>query len=265
MSSLENQQQEFLAALQSPHATAWQQSFKIKDNSRMKAQECLAIYQRSYISRLLTCMREQFPALCYCLGQPLFDDFCKEYLANYKPSSYTLYELGRNFPKYLSDTQPESIDEQGRQEAWVLFMIELANFEYKLFTLFDAKGDEANIFATETAKDDQLRLQKCLELGSFKFDVASYYHAVRNDESPDLPAIADIKLALVRKDYLTHTILLSEPHYQFLTVMQKGGSVNDALKMVSEMFNLPLEQVTQSWQNPEGIRNRWIKSGFFLT
>lgn len=257
-------QESFLDALQYPLQTNVSLSATLKSNSRMQALDCLAIYQRSYYARLLNCMKEQFPALCYSLGEELFNDFSKEYLKTCKPSSYTLYDLGKRFPNFLNDTQPTYHDDRP-QEPWVKFMIDLASFEYLVFSLFDAKGNEKDLFASVDTSDSQLKLQKCFALASYDFDVASYYHAVRKNEKPALPSIKKTRLALVRKDYLTHTMLLSEPHYHFLSMMQSGKSVESALYDVASFYNLPEDQVKGSWSDANGVRARWINSGFFLS
>lgn len=264
-SELETLQSQFISALQHPSAMgSCASGLAIKGNSRMSATDCLAIYQRSYYSRLLVCMREQFPALCHCLGEALFDDFSKEYLAACKPSSYTLYKLGQRFPKFLFDTRPNQNVEDQSQETWIRFMLELAEFECRAFSLFDAHGEEEHAMASLDTQDDDLALQACFTLGAYQFDVASYYHGVRNHDAPDLPPVEPTKIALVRKDYLTHTLFLSEPHYYFLLAMTQGSTVNDALRQVAEHFSLPFDQVVSSWQDPNGIRARWINSGVFL-
>lgn len=263
--SLSNVQASFLSALQQPYdANTSFLNLAIKGNSRMSQMDCLAIYQRSYYSRLLACMREQFPALCHCLGGDLFDDFCKEYLKACKPSSYTLYELGKRFPSYLLDSRPQDNSDGTTAEVWVDFMTDLAQFECAVFSLFDAHGDEGKPSATLCTSDDALALQKCFSLGDYQFDVATYYHGVRNSEDPKLPPLARSKVALVRKEYLTHTLFLSAPHYHFLELMAEGVRVEEALLGVAENFNLPFEQVLLSWQDPEGVRTHWINSGVFI-
>ena len=60
----------------------------------------LAIYQRSYYERLLSCMREQFPALCHALGQELFDDFALEYLRDTPENKAFIAKVKPVFEKY---------------------------------------------------------------------------------------------------------------------------------------------------------------------
>jgi len=83
----------------------------------------LAIYQRGYFLRIASCMREQFPALCHALGEPLFNDFVVEYIRERPPEGHTLYDLGRRFP--AGSGQGDEIpsrgaarDPTGREEAF---------------------------------------------------------------------------------------------------------------------------------------------------
>lgn len=263
--SLDDIQKTMLKALQSPHESDdLFLSTSIKSNNRLNSSECLAIYQHSYYARLLSCMREQFPALYHCLDKELFNEFSKQYLAHCFPKSYTLYELGRRFPKFLYDTRPNQNLDENKQERWVNFMIDLASFEFRVFSLFDAHGNKADEFATLDTPDNDLVLQKCLEISEYRFDVAEYYHGVRNKQNPSLPPLFNTKLALVRKDFLTYTLFLSTPQYHFLQFLKSGKTVSEAIINVSIQLNLPQEQVASSWNKPGGIRKRWIENGLFL-
>ena len=73
----------------------------------LTALERLDIYNRAYFARLLECLREEFPTLLHALGEEAFDDFAIAYLHRYPSRSYTLNQLGVNFPRYLAETRPE--------------------------------------------------------------------------------------------------------------------------------------------------------------
>ncbi len=67
----------------------------------LTALERLAIYGYAYYARLLECLREEFPVLKHALGEELFDAFAAEYLQQYPSRSYTLFQLGSNFPRFV--------------------------------------------------------------------------------------------------------------------------------------------------------------------
>lgn len=230
----------------------------------LSAAQGLAIYQRGYILRIASCMRQQFPALCHALGAGLFDDFVADYIRDQPPESHTLYDLGRRFPAFLDSQRPDRDLPEGDREPWIDFMIDLARFEYALFTLFDAPGWEGRPFATHDTPDAALRLQPAFALGTYRFPVAAYYHAVRRDESPALPPMHPSHVALCRTDYFTKTWLLAEDEYRLLMCLSTGGTIGDGLTTTANDLGLPLEDVRTSWTSPNGPRHRWIGAGFFV-
>lgn len=226
--------------------------------------DALAIYQRIYYQRLLTCMREQFPALCHALGEQLFTDFAREYLRAHPPESYTLYDLGRRFPGYLESSRPDRDAEPSEREVWIDFMVDLAAFERLIFTLFDAPGCEGQPLADADTPDAALRLQPAFALGAYRFPVALYYHGVREQKSPELPPLEPSHVALVRKDFLTRTVPLGPVQYGFLQILVETGSVPRAMDALCARHDLDRAAVEHSWSEPGGARERWIEAGFFV-
>lgn len=252
-------------ALQVPRAATEETvAARVEPSSRLSAAERLGIYQRSYILRLLKCLAEQFPALGHALGEELFRDFARNYLRDRPPESYTLYDLGRRFPDYLEETRPDREAPEGERETWIDFMVDLARFERLVFVMFDAPGHEGGPLATIEAPDASLRLQPCFALGEYRFSVAAYYHEVRQERAPVLPPAERSRVAVVRKDYLTHTYPLSPVHFLFLRTLEEGLGVDEALARVAERSGLSLDQVQRSWSATDGIRRRWIAAGFFI-
>ena len=229
-------------------------------DGRLGAAGGLAVYQRGYFLRIVACMREQFPALCHALGRALFDDFVADYIRECPPERHTLYDLGRRFPGWMDANRPDG----DAREPWVDFMIDLASFEYAVFVMFDAEGNEGHPFATSDTPDAALCLQPAFALGSYGFPVADYYHAVRRGEDPPLPMPAPSHVALVRTDYVIRTVPLSGTHHAFLAGMLTGSSVEAALADVSAQFGLDLAEARRSWRDARGSRDRWIEWGFFV-
>lgn len=236
----------------------------VKPSHGLAPAERLAVYQRSFIERLRVCMAEQFPALRHALGEPLFDDMASDYIRNYPPESYTLYDLGRRFETYLSATRPDANLPPEKQESWVDFMIELVRFERQIFVLYDAPGHEGRPYANANIPDNELVLQPCLELGAFHFEVAQYYHQVRAGGRPELPKARPSYIALVRKDFRTQTLNLTYGQYRCLQMMTSGAGLPDALANISLETGRPLDEIERSWRAVGGPRQRWIKAGVFV-
>src|SRR5260370_4744681 len=118
----------------------------------LTALERLAIYSYAYYARLLECLREEFPVLKHALGDEIFDAFAAEYLERYPSRSYTLFQLGVNFPRFLAETRPDSpspspspLGGEGEGEGavnWPDFLIDLATLELAFNEAFDGPGVE---------------------------------------------------------------------------------------------------------------------------
>ncbi|HTU12061.1 MAG TPA: DNA-binding domain-containing protein [Allosphingosinicella sp.] len=259
MTALAAAQGRMHAALIDPHADPAAQALFAEDG-RLGAAAGLAIYRRGYVLRIAACMREQFPALCHALGRALFEDFVADYIRDCPPERHTLYDLGRRFPDWLEEHRPDA----DAREAWVDFMIDLARFEYATFAMFDAEGNEGRPFASADTPDSALRLQPAFALGAYGFPVAGYYHAVRRGETPSLPPPAPCHVALVRTDYVTRTLPLSEPQHAFLAALLAGRDVEAALALVSARHGLDPELACGMWRGTTGCRQRWIEWGLFV-
>lgn len=231
---------------------------RLSPSNRLSAPERLAIYQRSYITRLCACLAEQFPASRHALGAALFDQFARIYLAEDPSDSYTLYELGRRFPAYLQDTRPDA----DAPEPWVDFMIDLARYERALFVLFDAPGHEGKSWPTSATQDKDLVLQPCFATGTYRFPVAQYYHSVTDDAAPSLPPMLDSFVAIARFDYMTSSFPISQLHYKFLGALQQTNSVDGALALLAQQVQASEAEVRAAWTHQ--IRDKWIENRFFV-
>lgn len=262
--ALESVQQWMHASLVAPGRGESEAAERILASSgRLTGAAGLAIYQRGYFLRIARCMREQFPALCHALGERLFDDFVAEYLAQMPPESHSLYDLGRRFADFLEESRPDRGLAPEEREAWIDFMTDLARFERQVFAMFDAPGHEGKRFADASTPDERLRLQPCFDLGEYRFPVAAFYHKVRRGEPAPLPPPQPSYVALVRSDYVTRTVPLSETHHIFLKAMAAGG-IGEAIETVARHTATAPEEVLSSWRSEQGARRRWIDWHFFI-
>ena len=230
--------------------------------SHLDAAACLAIYQRSYRLRLRHCLTEQFPATCYALGENLFCEFVDEYLRDCPSESYTLYDLGQRFSTWLNASRPDAANAPHEKESWIDFLVELTSYEWTLFRLFDAPGHEEQPWPHAASDERNLKLQPCLVLAEYRYPVAAYYHAVRDQKSPQFPPPTKSHLVILRSNYRTATFPVSAFHFQFLRKVQELGNAAAALDAIAETSHLPLDDLYQSWRNE--VKAPWIEAGFFV-
>lgn len=223
----------------------------------LNATESLAIYQRSYYSRLIECMRGQFKALVYTLGDELFVDFCSMYLTKHPSNSPNLGDLGKRFPDFLEQNRP---DKESKQ-VWIDFMIAMAQFEVDLYRIFDIKGSEGDVFADLKTHDELLKLQKCVDFQEYPFDVNGYYQKVSEEENPEITKACKTFIVFLRTDYQVYVIPLGEIQFHLLKNIQKEENVQKALLKTVRTFNLNFDTFFSSWIL---WKKQWINKGFFL-
>lgn len=235
---------------------------RLSDSPRLTAAEGLAIYQRSYALRIAACMREQFPTLCHALGTDLFNDFVAEYIREAPPESYTLYDLGRRFPGFLQKNRTDSGADT--PEPWFDFMVDLAQFERLVFTVFDSAGSEDMQLATATTPESALQVQPSLRIAQHRYPVAWYYHQIRDGQSPDIPQKEQCCVAVLRKNFQTTTFPVAPAHAVFLQAMCDGADVDKALCTVAQTYGHSYDDVATSWKNTPELLEGWKAAGIFV-
>lgn len=241
----------------------------IAASQQMNGEERLAIYGRAYYARLLECMRSVFPCVAKTVGDEAFDDLALGYLQQYPSRSYTLDQLGREFPQYLEETRPDR-DEQGRPtESWPDFLIELARLEWAIGEVFDGPGVEAaplvsaedlRAIPAERWPHARLVCAPCLRLLSLRFPLNDYYTALRDEEQPELPAPAETHLALSRRDWIVRRHALTRPQYALLSALLAGEPLSAAIQRAADASE-DLEELALELQR---WFREWTAAGFFV-
>jgi hypothetical protein len=218
---------------------------RVVNRSRSQtALERLAVYANAYYARLLECMREEFPVLRHALGEELFDAFAAGYLQAYPSRSYTLFQLGAQFPRYLAETRP--VRDEGEDPGngdWPDFLIDLATLERTFNEVFDGPGTEGesslDVSRLAALSPEQLLAARmvgvpCLRLLALRYPVHHYFTAVRRKEDPELPGPAETYLAVTRQDYVVRHFGLSRPAYEILLALLAGCPVGETIRQAVE-------------------------------
>lgn len=200
--------------------------------------ERLQVYANAYYARLLECLREEFPALAHALGEEAFDGFAFGYLQRYPSRSYTLAELARDFPQYLSETRPA--DEP--MPSWPDFLIDLATVERTYSEVFSGPGIEnqpaltpENLAAIpeECWPAARLTVAPCLRLLRLRYPVHEYISAVRHKEDADVPRPAATYLVVTRRDFVVRRFAVSQPEFELLSALAGGATIATATERIA--------------------------------
>jgi hypothetical protein len=243
---------------------------KVLTRSRaLSAIERLGIYGSAYYARLLECLREEFPVLKHALGEEVFDAFAVDYLQQYPSRSYTLCDLGKQFPRYLAETRPEAEGGEGSTD-WPDFLIDLATLEQTFNEVFDGPGvegqrllDTEQLAAVPAERFLEARLVPvcCLRLLALRYPVHAYLTSVRKEKEAEPSEPAETFLAVTRRDYVVTHYELSRPAYELLSGLASGETVGQAIERAVEAAGSDLERLAA---NLRTWFHDWAAEGFFL-
>lgn len=237
-------------------------------SGRLTAIERLAVYGSAYFARLLDCLREEFPVLKHALGDEVFDAFAAGYLQQYPSRSYTLFELGKDFPRFLRDTRP-ALDADDGTTDWADFLIDLATLERTFNEVFDGPGaeDQSRLepghlvdIPADLLSEARLIPVCCFRLISLRYPVHSYFTAVRRSQDPFPPDPKDTYLAVTRRQYVVRHYELSRASFELLHALGAGEPLGRSIRRAVDAAGSNtdrLESDLRTWFHD------WAAEGFF--
>ncbi len=240
----------------------------------LSAVDRLAIYGYAYYARLLECLKEEFPAVLHAVGEEAFDSFALGYLQKYPSRSYTLFELGANFPKYLQETRPpdgEPAGEEAADDSWIQFVIDLATFERTVGEIFDGPGPEdgsllsleaLSALGSEQFLGARLVPVECLRLLVLRFPVDRFYAAARRKEEAVPPEPAETFLAVTRMNYTVCHHHVSRAAYELLCAILAGEPLAEAIERAATSAPAAEDELAANLQN---WFSAWAARGYFRT
>jgi hypothetical protein len=238
----------------------------IAPSQALTSAERLEIYAQAYYARLIECLRAEFPMLVRSIGEELFDQFAVDYLQRYPSASYTLTDLGSQFPQFLRETRPDSAE-----QSWPDFLINLAELELIYSQVFDGPGTEdlAPLSASSLSRltPDQLPLTRliaapCLRLAVFDFPVHGYYRRLRRKENAAPPEQRPTWLAITRQNYTVRPIELDQQEFNLLCQVVAGQNLGDALQAIAA--GQQSESIDELVTNLPRWFERWMAERFFI-
>ena len=253
----------------------------------LSAVERLGIYGYAYYARLLECLKEEFPAVLHAVGEDAFNSFALGYLQKYPSRSYTLFELGAKFPRYLDETRPTDDDSadsghhdsaqpgpdlaeaEGAADGWIQFVIDLATFERTVGEIFDGPGPEDGVLlsaeqlssvGSEQFLTARLVGVECLRLLALRFPVDEFYKAARRKEDVAPPDPAETFLAVTRVNYTVCHHALSKPAYELLAALLAGQCLTEAIEQAA---NSTVGAEDELMANLQTWFSDWAARGYF--
>jgi hypothetical protein len=234
----------------------------IKPNDRLTAVERLEIYSRSYWYRLIDSMYEDFPGLRAIVGQRIFDQLVRAYLAECPSRSFTLRNLGSQLHGWLRKRRSFA----GKNVDVALDMVAL---EWAHIEAWD--GEEKKILGPEDllelGPNLRIGLQPYIGLLDLKYPVddlriRAASNQVGHEETSNVAtkpkarrtlAIARLKpqrifAAVHRMDDSVYYRRLAHDEFRILQVLREGKTVGRALAICVKQSSLEPEELRANLQ-----------------
>ena len=190
----------------------------IKRNDRLTSAERLEIYSRSYWSRVLDSLYDDFPGLRAVLGQRAFHRLSRAYLADCPSRSFTLRNLGSRLGDWLQRNPQYS---GSRHE----LSLDMARLEWAHIEAFDNAAEKVlgPEDLLELGPAFRARLQPYVRLLTLTYPVDDLRILV-NRTSDERGAASNVALKQVRR-HLTRRVSRLNPERVFLAVHRLNFTV----------------------------------------
>jgi hypothetical protein len=218
----------------------------VSDEGNASVYDRLNVYSSGYILRLLDCMSADFPVLQKFIGEEVFNSFVKAYLIYHPSSSFTLYDLGKAFPGFLSRTRPKTIPgEEDGNSAFLDLPIALAQLERARQEAMRAHGTETSDSRDDITMEDimfqpiRVSVPGCFQLLQVAFPMKQFFEAVYRDEEYELPLPQKTFMAVSRKNYRVVMEELTEWQYLFLKQCAEPIGLHQAITNTAAATQIP--------------------------
>ena len=245
----------------------------ITASQQQTSRERVHVYFSAYQARLVDCLREEFATLCKFLEPDVFDGLATAYLQAHPSQSYTLADLGRQFPQFLREASAElegdACQEPDSADPSTQFLIDRATLERLYAEVFDGPGHEGLPLITPGVLDainpaewPQVRFEMApsLRLVQFDYPVHEFITACRQGTEPPVPEPQRTSLAVTRRQYIVRRVALTEPQFRLLSLLSTGLSLGDALDTVAAS----MDDLDSFANDIRKWFQEWTAAGFFV-
>lgn len=227
---------------------------KISPSPTLKPFERIQIYNQQYWWRLINNMQENYPFVVRLFGYTDFNEtIATPYLIAYPPHHWSLEALGKNLPKWISDSYPAD-DKQLVHDAAALDLAYMDLFFKSLLPPL-----------TEDQFEQTIYLQPHVRFFEFPYDLMTFREEMMAKE-PDywlenpFPELKHVPQAFMLyrslKGYTTYKRLSCE-ELTLLQLFQKGATIDTVcghIEKQSPEFRKTVEETLQQWFQDWTIR-----------
>ncbi|MGB4812952.1 MAG: DNA-binding domain-containing protein [Methylophilaceae bacterium] len=250
MSQLEKMQTDFQNYIIHKNETFM---YCIVDDELVGATTRLNIYYNGYRLRIIESLATSYPKLQAWLGDDVFNNIARGYIANY-PSTYSnMRWVGDKMDLHLKHALAKQP-----------FSAELAQFEWALGLAFDAEdapilqlADLVKI-APEDWADLQFRFHPCLQLLPTRYNVIAIWKALDLNATPPKPKLIRQHTVIWRYNLDSYFRSVDQAEYAALQLVASGASFGELCESLQsesgEVATNIAAQYLSTWLNDEIIQ-----------
>lgn len=228
----------------------------IKQEYGLDRESRLWIYRSMYPARMVEAMQVDFPGVLYALGREAFEELVMDYVEEHPSTSWTLNQLGHQFPAFLASHK--SLRGRG-------FVSELAELELTLAKVFEepeAPALQSERLQSLSADDWEYLLLKprpTSKLLHFRYPVSSYLFRVDQGHEPRRPRRETQRILIMRRSYQMNRVVLSGAGHFLLQQLFAGRSLGQAIERLMRRHPEVEAPDLQRWFG------QWGEWGIFLS
>jgi hypothetical protein len=215
----------------------------------------IAVYQRAYFSRLVECLRDDYPALAHALGADDFEALCLEFIESHPPASVSLNYYGAAFADFLASWPAP----------YAAFASELARLEWAVVECIHADAerslDPRELGALSEEQWSLLRLiaSPAAKLLTTCYPVHHYYQAFLAGGLPEPPSFEACSIAVCRRGDRTRWVGVDARFAGLLRRLMSGEPLASALAGVPAEANTGSNAAAEL----ERALSEWVACGLF--
>lgn len=221
----------------------------------LPSSERIAVYQRAYFSRLVECLRDDYPALAHALGADDFEALCLEFIETHPPASASLNYYGAPFADFCA-TWPAPR---------AAFASELARLEWAVVECIHADAerslDPGELGALSEREWSLVRLcpSPAARLLATSYPVHRYYQAFLEGREPEPPRFEACSIAVCRRGDRVWRLGV-DPRWAGLLRRLMSGE-----PLASALAGVPAEASpgSNAAAELEGALAEWVRCGLF--
>ena len=220
--------------------------------------ECVSGYADMYFWRFIEIMAGEYPTVQHILGEELFNQVVRDYIAHHPSTHYNLNRLSIKFPHYLE----KEVTDLPHQP----FVVAIATVERVMEDAFDDPHREKisqeaiQSIPGEQWGDIRLQFNPALYLLELDYPVNDYMTAVNENRHMDVPQAYKTFVVVYRCDYTVWREDLDYESYLLLSRLKDGESLGEALESCTLQEGVDADKITASlgeWFQ------RWTAQEFF--